>query len=111
MAKCPPTWLKVMTPTTAIQAADQVGPGEAQAIALAKEIGASLLLIDERKGRALAVKEGLNIAGTLTVLELAAERGLLELKVALANLQRTTFRITQRYINAALERDAKRIRP
>jgi predicted nucleic acid-binding protein len=109
--KSPPAWLKVMTPTTAIKAADQVDPGEAQAIALAKEIGASLLLIDERKGRLLAVKEGLNVAGTLTVLELAAERGLLDLKAALANLQGTTFRITKRHISAALERDAKRRRP
>jgi hypothetical protein len=40
-------------------------PGEAEAIVLAKETRADLLLIDEKLGRQIAVQEGLRIAGLL----------------------------------------------
>jgi predicted nucleic acid-binding protein len=43
-------------------------PGEAAAIALAVEIGAGLILIDERLGRAAAVREGLQVTGVVGVL-------------------------------------------
>src|SRR5690242_18138930 len=37
------------------------------------------ILMDERKGRRIAREHGLDPIGTITVLELAAERGLLDL--------------------------------
>jgi len=54
-----------------------IDEGEAQAIALAKEIGADLLLIDELKGRAIAERQGLKITGLLGVLLRAKQQGLL----------------------------------
>ncbi|MEY4547120.1 MAG: hypothetical protein RL685_3315, partial [Pseudomonadota bacterium] len=42
-------------------------PGEAAAILLAELLGADLLLVDERKGRALARQRGLEVRGTLGV--------------------------------------------
>jgi predicted nucleic acid-binding protein len=52
----------------------------------------------------------LNAVGTLNVLEFAAVRKLLELKPTLEALRRTTFYITDDYIDAALQRDAERQR-
>ena len=46
-----------------------LGPGEVSTVLLAKELSASLTLIDERKGRTLAAREGLALCGSIAVLE------------------------------------------
>ena len=48
--------------------------GEAEAIELARELHADRLLIDERKGRKLAVAEGVAVIGLLGVVLLAKRR-------------------------------------
>ena len=107
-AQAPPDWLKVRAPAMVGATPPSLDPGEAQAIALAQELGANLLLIDEREGRKIALRQGLNVVGTLAVLERASEKNLLELKQALDDLQQTNFRIHPRYIQAALHRDSIR---
>lgn len=52
--------------------------GEAQAIALAKERAADLLLIDETVGRRIAIREGLHVIGLLGVLVHAKQAGVLQ---------------------------------
>jgi len=54
-----------------------LGAGEAEAIVLAREIDAGLLLMDERLGRAAAKRLGLRVVGLVGVLIEARERGLL----------------------------------
>jgi predicted nucleic acid-binding protein len=49
--------------------------GEAEAIALALELNADLLLIDERKGRVAASQLGIRVVGILGMLVEAKQRG------------------------------------
>jgi predicted nucleic acid-binding protein len=56
----------------------ELHPGEAEAIALALEIKADYLLIDEREGRTLARQLGLPITGVLGVLLRAKRRRQIE---------------------------------
>lgn len=110
-AQSHPAWLKVLTPKSRLRSTAQLDPAEADAISLAKEINAPAVLLDERKGRKVALAEGLVVVPTLAVLELAAERQLIQLVPTLAQLQKTSFRIDQVLIDAALARDAARQTP
>ena len=55
----------------------ELDAGEAEAIALAVECQADLILLDERKGRHAAQRMGLTVTGTLGILIAAKDRGLL----------------------------------
>ncbi len=107
-AQSPPSWVRVADPFSRLPSTAGLDPGEADAISLAKERGITDVLIDEYHGRKVAAAEGLFALPTLAVLEQAAERGLLELPIALAALKNTTYRVRPELIEAALKRDAKR---
>ena len=91
-----------------MQIIPSLDPGENEAICLAQENNAGAVLIDERRGRKVARALGLPVAGTLGVLELAAERGLVEFAVAIERLRRTSIFLAPAIIAAALERDRVR---
>jgi predicted nucleic acid-binding protein len=57
----------------------QVDSGEAEAIALAADLKADIVIIDEQEGRALARQAGLSVTGTLGVLLRAKRSGLIRL--------------------------------
>ena len=88
----PLAWLQIMDPATPWEPLD-LDAGEAAAIALARELGADSLLMDERKGVAIARGMGLVVERTPTVLAIAAERGLIDLHAAFARLKATNFRV------------------
>jgi uncharacterized protein len=73
-------WVKVEAPkdAAAVRALLEVlDPGESEAIVLAEERSAGLLLIDERRGWRIAVKKGIPSTGLLGVLAEAKKRGLI----------------------------------
>src|SRR6266849_10752754 len=65
--------------------------GERDAIALATE-QASVLLMDERDGTAVARARGLKVVGTLAVLDVAAAHGWIDLQTMFDRLRQTSFR-------------------
>ncbi|MGB7157056.1 MAG: DUF3368 domain-containing protein [Tepidisphaeraceae bacterium] len=106
----PPEWLTVLSPSSRLPSTSQLDAGEPDAISLAKEIKAPAVLLDEKLGRSVALSEGLVVIRTLALLELAAERELIELRPTLERLQATTFRVDRQLIDTALARDALRKR-
>ena len=103
----PPAWLLVRSAAW-VDPQIRLGPGEAEAISLAEEMHASLLLMDDRLGRREAESRGLSVAGMLNVLEAAAQRNLLNLPTAIADLRLTNFHISESLIQFALKADAAR---
>lgn len=89
-----PAWVEVLSPKSGFVLA-QLDPGESEAIALAAEVHADVVLIDEQAGRLEAVRRGLRVAGTLSVLDEADEVGLVDFEQAVAELQKTSFRVSQ----------------
>lgn len=106
----PPQWTRIQTPTQT-DPATHLGLGEREAIALALELKASLLLIDDRAARRIAVERGLSITGTVGVMEQAATSGCLNLSEALKKLSNTNFRINADVVREMMEREAARRKP
>jgi predicted nucleic acid-binding protein len=100
-----PAWLEVR-PNPDWGGNDAAGAalddGERAAIALAVAIGADLILMDDRAGVAVAYRQGLTVTGTLGVLDLAAQRGLIDLVAAFARLKATNFRYRPEIMDALL---------
>ncbi|MEL7363010.1 MAG: DUF3368 domain-containing protein [Bacteroidota bacterium] len=100
-----PDWLQV-APAPATQDSDllRLDPGERDAILLAESGEASLLLIDERIGRATARARGLRIAGTLGVIERATSQGLLNGVAAIERLRATNARLAPSLLDQVVAR-------
>jgi predicted nucleic acid-binding protein len=86
--------LDVVNPKTSLIAA-QLDLGESEAIALAVEVDADVLLIDDQAGRQEAVRRGLRVAGTLSILDDAEHAGLVNFDDAVTELRKTSFRVSQ----------------
>lgn len=82
---------------------ENLDDGEAEAIALAEEIEADLLLIDETQAREWAAQVGLPLTGTIGVLVRAKAEGKLEtLRPLLSRLRHTSLWISDRLYKEVL---------
>jgi predicted nucleic acid-binding protein len=108
----PPDWLVIVPdPESFLEETDALGAGEASAITLAwlaRE--GSRLVLDERRGRAVARALGLRVTGLLAILVEAALAGEIEFEDSLSRLQATGFRLSQALMDdarAAVERGSE----
>jgi predicted nucleic acid-binding protein len=66
--------------------------GEVEAIALAKDIKADLVILDDKEARKLAEKEGLKVTGLLALVIMAKKRGIIaRVKPIVDDLRRYGF--------------------
>ena len=101
-ASAPPEWLE----ETQAQQLDtslslELGAGGREAISLALELHADLLLIDERAGRKEAEARNIAVTGTLAVLLQASMRGYIDFPQTMKQLREYGFR-TSRPIEATV---------
>jgi predicted nucleic acid-binding protein len=101
-------WVEVvrvhdMRAVAAMKAKTGLGTGEASAIALAREIGADLLLVDERKARLVAKSNGMAVQGCIGILETLHRRGLLDdLRGSFVRLLQQGIRVDLRILRRSL---------
>jgi len=80
-------------------------PGESEALSLYWETAADFLLIDEKRGRIIALRNGIKTIGTVGVLLSAKEKGFVSLvKPLLEMLRYNGFRISDILYRQILER-------
>jgi len=105
-----PSWIEVKQPSLELaDAAKSLGKGERAAIALAVELAADALLLDDKRAKNEARRRNIPVITILNILETAAERGWLDLPDAIARLRQTSFYLpTEGAIKEVLERDGQR---
>jgi predicted nucleic acid-binding protein len=97
-----PPWLIERSPKT-MESFPLLDDGEVAAISLALEMKADLLLIDESLGRKTAAARGIHIAGTIGIIERAADQNLLDLKDAFDRIKETDFWISHELLDVRLK--------
>lgn len=104
-----PEWIAVRSPGLPLPIfPSSLGLGEREAIALAEELHADALLVDDEAARIEASRRNIPIQGTLGILDLAAEHGFIDLSDAIRRLQSTNFRASRKLIQFFLDRDVER---
>jgi predicted nucleic acid-binding protein len=97
-ARNPPGWLELLSPSTGLHPpVARLDRGETEAIALAEELRADWLLIDE------AAKRGLQTIGTLGILREGHRAGMLDFRASMDRLLASGFRIDQSLIQLVLD--------
>ena len=99
-------WLTVRSvrDNTLMPLVTNLGGGEREVLALGLETPDALLILDDRRARRHALALGLKISGTLGVILLAKERGILEaVKPVLDRLEALGFRLGPETRQSVLE--------
>lgn len=105
------SWIKTQAVADAQRVTDlqtsqeNIDLGEAEAIILAVELKADLLLMDERRGRALATSYGLSVTGLLGVLLQAKRNSLISTVKPLMDqlIEQVDFRVSSQLYTTILQ--------
>ncbi len=103
------TWIRVQRPSDELRMPTELrllDPGERDVIRLALEHGADWVLIDEKLGRRVATNLGLNVKGTMGVLLLGVNLGLIskdEARIAANTLAQSSIRLSRRLLDWFVE--------
>lgn len=98
----PPPWVTVSTPASIPGRFDGLDFGERQALALAQEISADLVLLDDKVARRGALRELMHVKGTLGIVADAARAGLLDFAETAGLLQRTSMHLDQDVVDEVI---------
>lgn len=103
-ANSPPAWLEEVR----VRAIDStlglaLGAGEREAISLAAEVHADILILDDFQARTAAQNRNLPVAGTLAVLREASLRGYLSFDESVDRICEFGFRVSRKTLADALE--------
>jgi predicted nucleic acid-binding protein len=80
-----------------------LGKGESEAILLAEEVSADMVLMDDYRGRRVALERGLRVGGTLSVLASGARLRLLDFETTVATLHGLGFRVSEQLVQEMAE--------
>jgi predicted nucleic acid-binding protein len=94
----PPAWVAVAS-VTLLGRPLPLGKGESEAIRLAQDQKADLILLDDKKARRIAEEHGLAVTGTLGILLAAHRRGLVRMLETIQELVRSGFRLSEKLAN------------
>lgn len=101
------TWIKIVQVHDRLAVdvlLDELDPGEAETIVLARELNADWVVMDERKGRRKLTQLGLNKIGTLGLLLKAKQLGLIpSVRADVKQLRQHGFSISQSVVDAVLK--------
>lgn len=105
-------WIQTQTVTNlnqVVEIQENLDLGEAEAIVLALELEADLLLMDERRGRAMAADYGLPVTGLLGVLLQAKRNGLISAVKPVMNqlIEQVNFRVSSQLYVSILQSAAE----
>jgi len=96
-------WLEILEAPPTGAELRRLDAGEREAIALAEEVAADLVILDERKARQVALERGLSITGLLDFSSMlrSVARGAREV---LDRLRQTSFRVDPKLLASLLDR-------
>jgi predicted nucleic acid-binding protein len=100
----PPKWIEMHSILAEPdETLDRLHKGESEAVMLAEQLGADLIVLDDKAAREVAAQRGLKVIGLLGILAEGAHRGLIHLPTAVDHLRQTTFRASPRILKRLLD--------
>lgn len=97
-----------VTAVRSLRASIGLDAGEAEALVLAREMSADIILLDDGRARSYAAREGFPMTGTLGILRRARELGLVtEVAPLLTMLVRRGFRVSESLVVKIVREDTR----